>query len=201
MLVKIYLHGHLRDKINKDFVETEALTVMDALQSLANTYKKELKAPLDIGRWRVKIKGYETKESWYVPLIDNELHVYPVFRTAKNAWATVAIGALMVAAVVFSGPLGLSGIMAAGIGTSGVTVGSVVFSAGVGIMLSGVMNILFPTPKLDTSAESGNNSKYLGAQGNTVAAGTRIPFGYGLFKISGHFISYNVSSTVIRETD
>lgn len=188
MLVKIYLHGHLRDKINKDFVETEALTVMDALQSLANTYKKELKAPLDIGRWRVKIKGYETKESWYVPLIDNELHVYPVFRTAKSKWIGVIVGTtlMVIGAVTYMVP-------------GGQAAGAFLMKAGFAIALSGLVSALYPTPKLDTSESNG--SKYLGAQGNTTAAGTRIPFGYGLFKISGHFISYNVSSTVIRETD
>lgn len=51
---------------------------------------------------------------------------------------------------------------------------------------------------MNTSEEIENNSKYLGTIGNTVVAGTRIPFGYGLYKVSGHFISYNVSSTTIR---
>lgn len=192
MLVRIYLHGHLRDKVKKDFVETEATTVMDALQFLAYTYKKELKVPLDLGRWKVKVKDYETKESWYVPLMENEIHVYPVFRTAKSSWASIGIGSLLMvtgyllAPVTGGASLSVSAIAA-----------NAMFSAGVAIALQGVMSLLFPTPKLDTAKPT--DSKYLGAQGNTVAVGTRIPFGYGLFKISGHYISYNVSSTTVRE--
>ena len=197
MQVKIFLHGHLRDKIRKDFVETEAGTVMDALQFLAFTYKEDLKVPLDIGRWKIKVKDYECKDSWCIPLRESELHIYPVFRTAKGSWATIAIGALMIiGSLVTGGALGAA--MAATIGSTGLTVGGVVFSTGVAIVLSGIMNLLFPTPKLDTGKSS--DSKYLGAQGNTVAVGTRIPFGYGIFKVAGHYISYNVSTKVVRET-
>ena len=188
MLVKLYLHGHLRDRINKDFVEIEASTVMDALQGLAGTYKKELKAPLDIGRWKIKVKGYEIKDSWYVPLIENELHIYPVFRTAKkNGLVQVIVGAVLIAvgAVLY-----YTGV--------GAPVGTFMMKLGLGIMLSGGITMLCSAPRLDTSKPK--DSKYLGAQGNTVEAGTRIPFGYGIFKVAGHYISYNVSTKVVRET-
>jgi hypothetical protein len=37
---------------------------------------------------------------------------------------------------------------------------------------------------------------YLGAGEQTTAAGTRIPLGYGKYKIAGHYVSYNTSSTL-----
>lgn len=199
MLVKLYLHGHLKSKVQKDFVEVEATTLYDALHSLAFRYQKELKAPLDIGRWRIMIKDYETKESWFVPLYSNEIHVFPTFRTAKSKWVQVGIGVvLMAVAFVTTGPVG--SVMTTSIGVGEATVGTMVFTAGLNLTLQGVVNLLTPTPKNDTlSSSTENNSKYLGAQGNTVAAGTRIPFGYGMFKVSGHFISYNVSSTTVVE--
>lgn len=199
MLVKLYLHGHLRSKVQKDFVEVEATTLYDALHSLAFRYKKELKAPLDIGRWKVLIKDYETKESWFVPLYSEEIHIFPTFKTAKSKWVQIGIGVvLMAVALVTTGPVGAT--MATSIGSTGLTVGAVTFSVGLSMTLQGVVNLLTPTPKNDTyTSSSENNSKYLGAQGNTVAAGTRIPFGYGKYKISGHFISYNISSTTVVE--
>lgn len=198
MLVKLYLHGHLKDKIKQDFIEVEATTLYDALHSLAFRYQKELKAPLDIGRWRIIIKDYETKESWFVPLYTDEIHIFPTFRTAKSKWVQIGIGVVLMAAAVFAGPLGMAGLMATTVGTS--TVGAITFSVGLSMALTGVVNMLTPTPKNDTyTSSTENNSKYLGAQGNTVAAGTRIPFGYGKFKISGHFISYNISSTAVVE--
>lgn len=203
MLVKLYLHGHLRNKVKKDFVEVEANTLYDALHSLAFRYQKKLKAPLDIGRWKVMVKGYETKESWFVPLYSEEIHIFPVFKTAKSKWVSIGIGVtLMAVAVLASG--GALGATAAGIAKATIvgnlTVGSAVFSTGLALTLQGVANLLTPTPKNDTlTSSTENNSKYLGAQGNTVAAGTRIPLGYGLFKVSGHFISYNISETNVVE--
>lgn len=197
MKIKLYLHGHLKVKVQKDFVEVEAITMHDALQALAHLYQKELKAPLDIGRWKIKIKNYETKESWFVPLYTEEAHLYPVFRTAKSNWLSVAVGITLMAVAVFATG-GLGAAMATAIGSTGLTVGGLTFSAGLALTMSGIMNLLYPAPTLNTSNEASSNSKYLGAQGNTAAAGTRIPFGYGLFKVSGHYISYNVTSTLLR---
>lgn len=204
MKVKVYFHGHLRDKIKKDFIMIEAETAYDALKAIAVKYQKDLKAPLDIGRWKIKIKDYDSKESWFVPLFTSELHVYPLFRAAKSQWATIAIGATL---MLLAGPVGgmfkASATMAAAAATAQTAMSSAVtsfmFNAGLAMVLSGVMNILFPVPTLNTSEEASTNSKYLnGSNANTAAAGTRIPFGYGLFKVSGHFISYNISTTTIR---
>lgn len=159
-----------------------------------------MKAPLDIGRWKIRIKGYDSKESWFVPLYTSELHIYPLFKAAKSNWAMVAVGAALMVVAPY-----LAGATAFGLGTAfmGTTVGgalgSFALTTGIALVLSGVMNLLFPTPTLNTSEEASTNSKYLnGSNANTVAAGTRIPFGYGLFKVAGHFISYNISSTTIK---
>lgn len=182
----------------------EAETAYDALKAIAVKYQKDLKAPLDIGRWKIKIKDYDSKESWFVPLFTSELHVYPLFRAAKSQWATIAIGATL---MLLAGPVGgmftASATTAAAAATAQTAMSSAVtsfmFNAGLAMVLSGVMNILFPVPTLNTSEEASTNSKYLnGSNANTAAAGTRIPFGYGLFKVSGHFISYNISTTTIR---
>jgi predicted phage tail protein len=68
-------------------------------------------------------------------------------------------------------------------------------------MLSGALQYLF-TPTVNTSSDESTNSKYLnGANANTTAAGTRIPFGYGLFRVAGHYISYNVTSSILRTVE
>ena len=202
--LKIYLHGHLKDKIKKDFVEVEAKTVYDGLKALASRYKNELKAPIDLGRWKIKVKDFDTKESWYVPLFVDSIHIYPIFKTAKSQWATIAIGALLIAGGMWVA--GAYGVTAAGgIGATvtstsanwAVYVGSALTYAGTAMMIQGVMDLLFPTPKMNTSTEAKTSSKYLGSPNTTTAAGTRIPFGYGKHKIAGHYISYNISSTLL----
>lgn len=203
--LRIYLHGHLRDKVKKDYVDVEANNIFDGLKNLVSRYKKELKAPMDLGRWKVKIKDFDTKESWYVPLFVDSIHLYPVFKTAKSQWATIAVGAALaltgwgLAAWAAAAPTSL--VAAAGITANWAAVAGTVATgltyAGTALMIQGVMNLLFPAPKMDTSAEAKTNSKYLGAPNTTTSAGTRIPFGYGKYKISGHYISYNISSTLL----
>ena len=200
--LKIYLHGHLKDKIKKDYVEVEANTIYDGLKALVSKYKNELKAPIDLGRWKIRVRDFDTKESWYVPLFVNEIHIYPLFKTAKSQWATIAIG---VGLMLLAGPAG--GLFTNTVTTSTVTATAATATsaavtqfmtyAGASLLIQGVMDLLFPVPKTNTSAEAKTNSKYLGSPETTVAAGTRIPFGYGKYKLGGHYISYNISSTLL----
>lgn len=191
MKVKLYLHGHLRNKIQKDFVEVEALTVLDALRNLEMNYRKVLKAPYDIGRWKIRIKDFETKESWTVPLFVDELHIYPVFRMGKSSKAggliQTVIGATMVAVgLTIAATFHWTGV--------GAYVGLTIASFGLSLLTQGILSLFF-SPTNATS--EGSNSKYLGAGQNTTKSGTRIPIGYGTFKVAGQILSYNVSSSNI----
>lgn len=188
MKVKLFLHGHLKNKIQKDFVEIEAFNLYEALQQLAVNYQKELKAPLDVGRWKIKVKGYETKESWYVPLMDKEVHIYPSFNLSKKIGIQTIVGAVLVV---------VGAVATFGFGQAW---GWDLMKYGGLLMATGVLTDLFmKTPKVNTATEELTNSAYLGSQGNTTAIGTRIPFGYGLFKVAGHYISYNVTSIKVVE--
>lgn len=201
MKVKLYLHGHLRDKIHKEVVEVEADTLLDALHNLEAKYRKELKAPLDIGRWKIQVRGFESKESWSVPLFVNEIHIYPVFKMGKSqknsAWIQIGIAVALVALTVVTGGYGaIAAAAAAGEMTLGAGLALAATSMAIGLATQGLMTLLFPQPTPDTAE---NNSKYLGVGQNTTKAGTRIPFGYGKFKIAGQFLSYSVSSSNLKK--
>lgn len=187
MKVNVYLHGNLRDLIGKEVLLLEGGTAYEVLRNLANNYKKQLKAPLDIGKWKIKVKDYEEVESLYVPLYTKELHIYPIFRTAKSQWVQIGIGAVLAVTAVLTGGLSAAGFWG--------YVGKAAFWAGVSMMTNGVVSLLTPQPTMDV--QESQNSKYLGTPGNTTAVGTRIPIGYGLYKVSGHFISYNINSTQV----
>lgn len=188
MKVKIVLHGRLRTSVQKDFLEVEATTLFEALNGIAQKYRKELKAPLDIGRWKIRAKGYDSRESWFVPLFTDEVHIYPIFKTAKSNWVTMGIGAALIAVGI-----------AVNVGSAGALswAGTSMISMGIGLLATGIMAEFF-TPKMNTSDEASTNSKYLGVRANTTQAGTRIPFGYGLYKVSGQYLSYNVTSSLLR---
>lgn len=181
MRVKIFLHGHLKEKIGTDFVYTEARTAYEAMKSIGVRYKKVLKAPLDLGKWKVKLKDYESRDKLMGRIRHNVLHLYPMFRTAKGAngflgYVQIVAGLLLIAGgILYGQPLA--------------------FKVGVALLMGGIYQT-FMVPKIDTSELEDTNSMYLGAAEHTTAAGTRIPFGYGKFKITGHYISYNTSSTL-----
>ena len=84
---------------------------------------------------------------------------------------------------------------AAGSMTVGSFAASMALSMGIGMIAQGLLTLLFPQPTPDSA---NTNSKYLGVAQNTTKSGTRIPFGYGLFKISGQILSYNISSSNIK---
>ena len=187
MQVKIFLHGHLKEKIGADFVCTDARTAYEAMKSIGVRYKKVLKAPLDLGKWKVVLKDYGTKEKLLGRIRHNVLHLYPTFRTAKSAGVTqIVVGAFLIAAAI---------IMPATVALWGAVTlsASTVALAGASLILSGALTMMM-APDLSTD-NTDTKDKYLGAGEHTTAAGTRIPFGYGKFKIAGHYISYNTSST------
>ena len=183
MRVKIFLHGHLKEKIGADFIYTEARTAYEALKSIGTRYKKVLKAPLDLGKWKVKLKDYDTREKIMGAIRHNVLHLYPSFRTAKSGGATqMIVGFVMIvvgAILIYTG--------------YGAKLGVYMIKAGVGMMCAGALSLIM-APDLSTG-DAETKDKYLGAANHTTAAGTRIPFGYGKYRITGHYISYNISST------
>lgn len=198
MQVRVYLHGHLRDKIGKDSLILEGVTPRDVLAQISNRYHKELKAPLDVGKWKIRVKGYETKESLFAPIYTDELHVYPIFRTAKSKWVTIGIGIALIVASIYVPALGATAFTTA---AGSVTYADIAFTTGMFLTSQGVASLFMSQPKFNTSLEETTNSKYLGTGQNTTKVGTRIPFGYGLYKVAGHYISYNISSTVMRTFD
>lgn len=186
MRVKIFLHGHLKEKLGADFVYTEARTAYEVLKSIGVRYKKVLKAPLDIGKWKVRLKDYDTKEKLMGRIRHNVLHLYPSFRTAKSG----GVGQMIIGAVlIVVGAI----LVYTGVGSG---LGAYMIKAGIGLMLTGALTLLM-APDLSTDDDDTKN-KYLGAGEQTTAAGTRIPFGYGMYKIFGHYISYNISSTLYK---
>lgn len=184
--IKIYLYGHLK-KIIPNVVEMEAETAYDAIKRLSYMYPK-LQAPLEIGRYRVKIKDYDSIESLHVPLFTDELHIFPFFNLGKNS---NVFNTIVGAVLIVTGMLTI--YFSKGIG---VKIGEGLIYAGIAMMAGGIIGMLSPAPKLDNDSggESLTASKYLGAPKNTVAVGTRIPIGYGLFRVYGHYISFDINA-------
>lgn len=213
MSIKINLHGHLKEKV-PEIINLEAGTVIDVLKQLTIKYP-QLKAPLHIGRWPVKIKDYDTKESFYLPLYTKELDIYPLFETSKSEWVSIGIGVALVvaggfAAAAYSAAYASAAAASSNLAAAGFSVSASSFMStgtqllglaanamigvGTSLLIGGIMQAISPSPKVTANASDPEASKYLGAPGNTTALGTYIPIGYGKFKVSGHYISFNIST-------
>lgn len=99
----------------------------------------------------------------------------------RGSWVQIVIGAVLIVASFYAGPFQ-----------------QILFTAGVSLMLGGVVQLLMPQPK---KGEDSNDprSNYLAANKNTVAIGTTIPIAFGRRKIYGHLVSYNVTATNLNE--
>jgi predicted phage tail protein len=185
---RIILHGSLKS-LHDGPLEVYADTVAEAIRYLSNKAGLNL-LPLD-KRPVVQVVGFDGAESLSKPTDVEEIHVLPAFVGSggkSGGFMQIVIGAVLIAAVVFTGGFGL--------GFSSMLAGAA-FSLGASLVLGGLMQMLAPAPNRDLGIESQADpeaSRYLGAQGNTVAAGTRVPIIYGKTKAYGHYISFNVNA-------
>lgn len=202
--IKVYFHGYLKKLFPKP-IELQAETAYEAIRNISFNYP-QFKAPLDIGRYRIRIKDYDSLESLKVPLFTDSLHIYPFFKMGKSSgWVQIAVGVALIATGgialgVYGSALATAAAGTATTAASGTAAAALaglngLVYAGVGMLVGGIISLLAPQPKLDNDMVSDPSaSKYLGAPKNTVAVGTRIPIGYGLFRVYGHYISFNINA-------
>lgn len=182
--VKIKFHGFL-EKLIPEVIEGSFETLHDAIMYVSHNYPA-LKAPLEIGRYAIQIPGYATRESIYCKLYTDNIDIYPYTEMSKSGgMGQMIVGATMIA-VAF-----VANIFAPGNPAS-----AYLANWGLTLMAFGALTYLL-TPKLKNKSDDGSSAdnKYLGSLANTTASGTPIPIGYGLFKVHGHYLSFNISSS------
>lgn len=97
----------------------------------------------------------------------------------------IIVGAALIAASFFVPPLAL-------VGTA--TLASVTFTIGVSLALGGVAQLLAPTPKTPSGANTENSSSYIfNGPVNTTAQGEAVPVGYGRMIVGSAVISAGIS--------
>ncbi|RAU39248.1 tail assembly protein [Pseudomonas sp. RIT411] len=115
-----------------------------------------------------------------------EIRIVPVLRGSKRAGVLqTVVGAVLIVAGLFVS--GLSGGLAA-------PIGSAMVSAGIGLVAGGVVQMLSPQAKgLKTSAAPENQPSYaFGSAKNTTASGNPVPICYGRRRWGGAIISAGI---------
>lgn len=189
--ITIKCHGRLAE-LCPDRFTFKASSVLEALSSLTRQVSA-LRSTLGNKKHEVQIARFDTVESICTPLAEDQvIEMVPSFAGGKRGeFIHIAIGALLVA-TAFVDPAGIAGFAL----FENITIGSMLFGVGASLMIGGVIQLLSPTPKIDTAPfpQDPEASKYLGPPKNTTRIGTRIPIAYGRFKIYGHILSAQIDS-------
>jgi predicted phage tail protein len=187
--VKINFHGFLK-KLIPETIEGDFETLRDVVSYLSSRYP-QLKAPLDVGRYRMRVEGYNTQESIFCPLFTDELDFYPFNSFSKSS----GMGQIIVAAVILVVAIVIDCFGGSGAATTA-AVNYLYMTAAVMATL-GVLTY-FLTPKIKNKGDHNQgDNKYLGTPGNTTASGTPIAIGYGTYKVYGHYLSFNINSSSV----
>jgi predicted phage tail protein len=183
MKVKIHVHGALREHLPAVW-ECDAATAAEAISGLTRQFK--LRAPGPGRRWALKVPGFDTEASLKSPLAVDELHLVPYFGGSGGKGGgifQVVIGVVLIvlaAVAAYYGNFQLAAALAA---------------AGVSSLAGGLVALMSAAPKVEPNTnEEIEDSKYLGAAGNTTKSGTRIPRGFGRFLVYGHYISFDIEA-------
>lgn len=197
MFVKVIFHGALK-RICPDKYKVDVSTPSEAIRAVTNQFKDKL-IRKDRQRFVCSIKECPRDIDLNNTLRTDELNIYPAFcasgggnkagLTQMVIGAVIAIvGAVMVGAgVYFQQPW----LIQAGLYT---------IQAGKLLMMAGAIQYFFG-PKLPDTANSQSNpesSRTFGNSANTTKIGTRIPVGYGLYKVAGQYLSINTSAEDVQ---
>ena len=180
--MRVMFHGSLQAMVPDgiEVIDFAVKTVRECVEAVSIQIPAFNKGP----RKLVQILGVQNEHDLLREDVD-VVHIMPAFVGGKRGGLVqILLGGLLIAA----------SILLPGLGTiAGVSLNTILFNAGLAIALSGIASLFAPKPPSNVASTNPEGSKYLGAQGNTVKIGTRIPLGYGRQKIYGHILSFNVS--------
>jgi predicted phage tail protein len=186
MLRKVKLYGELAKFVGHKEFEVQVDTVGKAVSFLIHNFP-EIERYMGPKYYQVKVGNYDIDESELAyPVGQEDIHFIPAISGAGRGSGKILLGiALIGIAIALPGAapvLGAGGFTAAG----GATTGFAAFSAtlanvGLGLALSGVVEMLFPLPKPQefNSEQDPQLSFSFGGVQNTSRAGTPVPIVYG----------------------
>lgn len=187
-MIPVILLGELGKKFGRRFTldiknPAEAVRALCAnfpgfSQFVATSEERNVAYRVVVGREDIAVDDLHTPSGRQV------IKIVPVVGGAGNA-AKIIVGAVLIAAVVLSGPAGWAAATAYGT----VTYGAIAFSIGVSLVLGGVAQMLAPKPKTPEQGPENMPSYTFNGPVNTTAQGYPVPVGFGRMIIGSAIIS------------
>lgn len=184
----IRLHGALAEKFGSTFklaVKNPAEAVKALCVNLEGFESHLVNSRAADVLYQVKVDGLEVgKDELNFPA-SKEIHIIPVIAGAASGTAKLIVGAVLVTAGI------LLTVFSSG---TAATIGGYMISAGVGLMLGGVIQLLTPVPKAPEPSEDPENKPSYVFNGpvNTTAQGQPVPIGYGRLIIGSAVVSAGI---------
>jgi predicted phage tail protein len=196
MLRKIKLYGKLAKFIGHRVLEADVATAAEAVRFLVANWP-ELEAHMNDQHYRVSIGTYDIDlEELHHPAGAAPISFVPVVAGAGGSAGRILIGIALIAAAFIPG-FGFAAAAAATATTAATAagftaIGAVLFQLGAGLLLTGVAQLLTPTPKI--SNDEGDPRKSFSFSGiqNTSRAGVPVPVVYGETLVGSVVISAGI---------
>lgn len=197
MLRKLKLYGELAEFIGHKEFEVKVNSISQAVSFLVCNFPKS-EAYIAERSYKVLVGDYEVGEDELGhPIGQSDLHFVPVIAGAGGGTRKILLGAALIGGAFLLGP---AGFMTASKLTTGVVLAKSAAYVGASLALSGVGDLLTPTPKTpDFSSEQDPriSFKFSGIQ-NTSRAGTPVPIVYGEIFTGSVVISAGVDTEQVR---
>ena len=184
MLRKIKLYGELAEFVGHKEFEVQVDSLAKAVSFLINNFEGIDKF-MSPKYYQVKIGNYEINESELTYPIGNEdIHFIPVIAGAggRGGLGRVLLGAALIGAAVVTGGTSIAFSSSGFAATSGgFSFAALAGNLGIGLALSGVSQMLTPTPKpreFSSEQDPRLSFSFSGTQ-QTSRAGTPVPIVYG----------------------
>ena len=183
MLRKIKLYGPLAKFLGKRVFKADVSNAAEAVQFLVVNWP-ELEKHMHDQYYRVEVAGTDLHvDELHYPAGADDIKIIPCVAGAGGGWGKVILGAALIglafAMPVAAGNISLmSGIKAGSLAKVGMLTKAALYMGG-GLLLSGVSQLLTPTPKTPEFEEDPQNSFYFSGVVNSARPGTPVPVCYG----------------------
>ena len=206
MLKTIKLYGDLKEITGHSELDAHVNSVGDSIRFLLMNWP-QLESHMNSQYYQVLTDGDEIGEEEIHYPVAEEIKIVPVIAGAGGGARKMLIGAALIGLAFFSGgtSLGLGGFAAWGgvpyaAGMGGSALWAAAGNIGIALALSGVSDMLFPTPK-PPEFENDQDPRIsfdFGGTPNTSRAGTTLPVVYGEIFTGSTVISIDVTTDQVR---
>ena len=203
MLRKLKLYGELAEFIGHKEFEVKVNSISQAVSFLVCNFPKS-EAYIAERSYKVLVGDYEVGEDELAhPIGQSDLHIVPVIAGAGGTTRKILGGAALVGLAFATGGASFSftsGLTFSSSALGGAFIAQTATYIGAGLALSGVSDLLTPTPKTpDFSSEQDPrlSFQFSGIQ-NTSRAGTPVPIVYGEIFTGSVVISAGVDTEQVR---